>query len=125
MAQEIIHLLDPAGISSPFVVICWEESHSLVEPVSNYQWTLFSELQYALRTIREVPFISVFVSTAPKFHLNHPTILESANCQFKMFPPITEFGFDQFAENVDCIKEEWSLARIASTHQMVHLGRAL
>ena len=35
-------------------------------------------------------------------------------------PPITEVGFDQFAQKVDYNREQWSIQCIASTHQIVH-----
>ena len=113
-------------------MICWDESHCLVEPAPTVDrpWTTFSELRRALRTLRDVSFISIFLSTAGKFHDfssggMHDPSARVARDEFKMLPPITEVNFDLFAQKVDCIKEEWSLARIASTHQIVHLGRAL
>ena len=95
-------------------------------------WTVFSVLRRALRTIRDVPFISIFLSTAGKSDCFSPSPLAEYDTSARlmhrtllMLPPITEVDFDQFAEKVDCTKEKWTLARIASTHQMVHLGRAL
>ena len=134
VAARIIELLDPGRKKnpSPHVVICWDESHCLVErrPGANQQWNTFSELRRALRTLRDSSFISIFLSTAGKFHDFSPSRTNEASerlqrDEFKMLPPITEVNFDLFAEKVDCIGEEWSLARIASTHQIVHLGRAL
>ena len=43
---------------------------------------------------------------------------------YRLPPPITEVGFDQFAEKVEAV-QEWSLERLASTHYIAHLGRAL
>jgi hypothetical protein len=130
VAEAIIEVLDPEKIfPGPHVVLCWDESHSLVEPVLNARWTRFSQLRRALRTILHVSFISIFLSTAGKFHYFSP----SPECdpsarlmheELRMLPPITEVSFDQFAEKVDFV-EEWPLARIASTHHIAHLGRAL
>ena len=130
VAKAIIQVLDPQNDpSGPHVVLCWDESHSLVEPVQDAKWTRFSELRRALRTIREVSFISIFLSTAGKFHYFSPSPEYDMSArlmheEFRMLPPITEVSFDQFAEKVDFV-EKWPLARIASTHQIAHLGRAL
>ena len=142
IAERIITLLDPRDCcespdvsphdhtapteSRPHVVICWDESHSLIDPVAGEAWTIFSELRRALRTIKESSIISVFLSTAGKFHSFSPSpeydpSMRLMTRKLKMLPPITEVSFDLFAEKVDCIKEEWTLQRIASTHQIVHL----
>ena len=133
VAAQIIKLLDPGDKPkhpSPHVVICWDESHCLVDPVANRPWNTFSELRCALRTLRDSSFISIFLSMVGKFHDFSPNCANEMSerlqrDEFEMLPPITEVAFDLFADKVDCINEEWSLARIASTHQMVHLGRAL
>jgi hypothetical protein len=131
IAEAIIKILDPASLHpGPHVVICWDESHSLIEAVPNARWTIFSQLRRALRTIRDVSFISIFLSTTGKFHYFSPSpeFETSARLMYeelRMLPPITEVGFDQFAQMVDYVNEEWTLERIASTHQMVHYGRAL
>ena len=111
------------------MVLCWDESHCLVEPVLGARWTRFSQLRRALRIILPFSYISIFLSTAGKFHQFSPSPeFESSNRvifgEFKMLPPITEVSFDQFAEKVDYTKG-WSLARVASTHHIAHLGRAL
>jgi len=90
----------------------------------------FSALRRALRTIKDLSFISVFLSTTGKFHYFSPSAEYDSSMRvmsrnLRMLPPITEVGFDLFAEKVDCINEKWPLQRIASTYQIVHLGRAL
>ncbi|KAI0302586.1 hypothetical protein BC826DRAFT_422138 [Russula brevipes] len=132
VAREIILLLNPERKSndSPQVVISWDESHSLLQPIGKAKWTIFSELRRALRTIEEEPILSVFLSTVGNFEDFSPATkydpsMRLSDGDLESLPPITEVSFDQFAEKVDCIKETWMLARIASTHQMAHLGRAL
>lgn len=112
------------------MVICWDESHSLINPVPGETWTRFSELRRTLRTIKHLSIISVFLSTAWKFHSFSPSpevdpSMRIMTRRFKMLPPITEVGLDQFAEKVDCITKQWTLQSIASTYHIVHLGRAL
>ena len=131
IADEIVKLLDPENKHvGPHVVICWDESHSLTEYPVGERWSIYSELQRALRAILDSSFISIFLSTAGKFHNFSPSpeydpCARSMTHVLEMLPPITMVGFDEFAERVDFIKEELSLRRIASTHHMVHLGRAL
>jgi hypothetical protein len=130
VAKAIVKVLDPKNLfPAPHVVLCWDESHCLVEPVRNAKWSRFSQLCRALRTLLGVSFVSVFVSTAGKFHYFSPSPAfdKSSRLQHgthRMPPPITEVGFDQFAEKVDAV-QEWSLDRLASTHHIAHLGRAL
>jgi hypothetical protein len=133
VAKKVILFLNPDWKSgdSLQVVICWDESHTLLQRVGKEKWTAYSELRRALRTIKEEPIISVFLSTVGKFHEftpsaeYDPSFRLSSDGGLESLPPITEVGFDLFAKKVDCIEETWTLARIASTHQMAHLGRAL
>ena len=131
VAENIVKLLDPLNaFPRPHVIICWDESHSLVEPVPNTRWTIFSQLCRALRAILRCSFISIFLSTTGKFHYFSPSPQYDPSArlmyeELRMLPPITEVGFDQFAQKVDYNREQWSIQRIASTHQIAHYGRAL
>ncbi|KAF8893733.1 hypothetical protein CPB84DRAFT_1732264 [Gymnopilus junonius] len=130
-AEEVIAILDPDKkcLQQPLVIICWDESHSLTDEIEGESWTRFSELRRALRTIKDAPIFSVFLSTAGKFHLFSPDIqFESSNrittLVLHRFSPITEVGFDEFAVKVKPNGMS-TLTQIASTHHMAHLGRAL
>jgi hypothetical protein len=96
VAAAIIDVLDPQRLcNAPHVVLCWDESHCLVEPVQNKRWTRFSQLRRALRTLLPLSFISIFLSTAGKFHYfsSSPEYDPSARVmheELKMLPPITE-----------------------------------
>jgi hypothetical protein len=131
VAKEVILFLNPNRKSDSLqVVICWDESHTLLQQAWKGKWTAYSELRRALRMIKEEPIISVFLSTVGKFDEFTPSAeynpsFRLSNGDLESPPPITEVGFDLFAKKVDCIEEMWTLARIASTHQMAHLGRAL
>jgi hypothetical protein len=131
IADEIVKLLDPENKhDKPHVVICWDESHSLTEYPTGVRWSIYSELRRALRVILDSSFISIFLSTAGKFHNFSPSPEYEPSARLmnhvpEMLPPITMVGFDEFAERVDFIKQTWSLCHIASTHHIVHLGRAL
>ena len=111
------------------MVLCWDESHCLVEPVRGAKWSRFSQLRRVLRTLLNVSFVSIFLSTAGKFHYFSPSPATEMSTRlqhgaYRLPPPITEVGFDQFAEKVEAV-QEWSLERLASTHYIAHLGRAL
>ena len=137
VADKIVRLVDPKwgpakrnSQGGPHVIICWDESHGLTECPEDQEWSVYSELRRALRAILESSILSIFLSTAGKFHKFSPTPEAEPSARafkrgFSMLPPITAVGFDQFAEKVDSLKQEWSLQRIASTHYMAHLGRAL
>jgi hypothetical protein len=98
VARGIIYLLNPHRLynASPHVVICWDGSNSLIDPYA--PWTTFSELQHALRTIKWLPFISIFLSTrgmyqhyspTPKYHTSSRLMYGTHD----ILPPITEVCF--------------------------------
>jgi hypothetical protein len=123
--------LDPSGNcrSSPLFIMCFDDSHMLTNPILGQPWTLFSELRHGLRLLVGQPFFSIFLSSAVKFHPFTPEPQYGpsnriAMLKYDFFPPITETGFDEFADQV-AADGTWSLERLASTRHMAHLGRAL
>ncbi|KAF8875860.1 hypothetical protein CPB84DRAFT_1796248 [Gymnopilus junonius] len=131
IAQEIVDVLDPTRCcrTEPLMVICWDDANFLNDQIPNVPWTLFSGLRRALRTIRDFPFFSIFVTTAYnlEFVPPPPAYGPSSRISFLVldpYAPITEVGFDEFASKVDS-KGSWTLAQVASTYHMAHLGRPL
>ncbi len=132
-ATDLWTFIDPQKIlpwSEPQVLLCFDESHDLIENGARDP-SPFSELRRALRLVRYVPIWTIFISAAEKFHSFAPYSYHPLDpsaritAEVKTYPPITETGFDEFAEHVVSGDPQSTLCRIASTHHMAHLGRAL
>lgn len=124
--------LDPLKLCAeePLVVICFDEANSLTRPIGRQSYTYFSELRHAFHPLNTLPFFSLFVSTGGQSQEVAPdswTYSSSNRVMLQVlnpFPPITEVGFDEFAERVPA-DGSWTLDRLASTHHIAHLGRSL
>lgn len=112
-----------------FLVIAFDESHTLATLRGKYLWTMFSEIRSILRIIRDHPIFSIFLSTAGKFQLlsPEPSIEPSARLSrqlLALLPPLVECPLDLFAKKV-CMHSTQSIAEVASTEHMAYLGRPL
>ncbi|KAF8917645.1 hypothetical protein CPB85DRAFT_1285026 [Mucidula mucida] len=120
-ASNLSAFIDPNRVLSdlaPTILLCFDESHDLIGPPA------------CIACGKEVPMWAIFLSTAGKFHLFAPDRpmdpSERINTdELKTYDPITETGFDEFAERVVSGGPQSTLSSIASTHHMAHLGRAL
>ncbi|TFY52771.1 hypothetical protein EVG20_g10410 [Dentipellis fragilis] len=112
-AEDLWAFLDPTKLcKGPLFVISFDGASSLTQPIRGEFDSRFPELCDALRSLARFPFFSVFLSTDPNIPPSCP------------FPPITETGFDEFADRA-ADDGSWSLQRLASTYQITHLGRSL
>lgn len=124
--------LDPHGLlaEEPLLVICFDEAHSLTEPVkANQAWTYFSELCGVIREVNTFPFFSAFLSTGGNFRQSSPDHVHDPSNRIQVltrnaFAPITEIAFDEFAIPVSA-DGTWTLEALASTEYIAHLGRVL
>jgi hypothetical protein len=107
--KNLRDFLDPARVcsSNPLVVICFDESHSLTDTIENADWTRFSEMCRALRSLATFPFFTLFLSTSAKFHRLSASPQQQYDplyciriLKMDLFAPITKVGFDEFAEHV-------------------------
>ncbi|KAI0308934.1 hypothetical protein OF83DRAFT_138866 [Amylostereum chailletii] len=141
-AAETLHkFLDPLGVCNErgsnkhlLAVISIDEAHELTNRVGGSgkgdTRTLLSQLRYPLPIIKKLPFFTVFLSTSGEVHLFSPDPAYNPSDRirrnkFNQFDPITETGFDEFADKVDVHSGKWTLSRVASTHHIAHLGRSL
>ncbi|PSS05427.1 hypothetical protein PHLCEN_2v3851 [Hermanssonia centrifuga] len=107
VAEALMRFLDPTNQCRglPLAVFCFDESQSLTDPVANVPWTRFSELCRGFRCLRNLPFWAVFLSTAGKFHLFPPEKRYGSSTpvmsdRYQLYAPVTETGFDDFADRV-------------------------
>ncbi|KAI0310213.1 hypothetical protein OF83DRAFT_1272611 [Amylostereum chailletii] len=131
-ADELRTFLDPLGLCGErlLAVICMDEAHKLTDSIHSVEWNRFTELRRPLRKIRHQPFATVFLSTTGSFHKFSQDNADETSSRLRrkklaLFDPITEVGFDQFAVKVLVGDSKWTLDRLASTHHIAHLGRAL
>ncbi|KAA1476427.1 hypothetical protein DENSPDRAFT_510988 [Dentipellis sp. KUC8613] len=107
----------------PLLVLCFDDSSALLNERTGLPRTCFSELRDALSSLAHIPFFSVFLSAGGNFHHLTPH-WQAYLPQLNSFAPITETGFDEFANRVPN-DGTWPLRRLASTHHIAHLGRAV
>ena len=110
-------------------MLVFDEAHPLHAQVEDSNDTYYTVLRRALRGLRELPFFTLFMSTAGRFRQFAPFRDEDPSMRIQrrhkeFYPPITIVPFDTFAKKV-AFGSTWTLSKIASTDQIVHLGRAL
>ncbi|KAI9057967.1 hypothetical protein FKP32DRAFT_1289000, partial [Trametes sanguinea] len=93
------------------------------------QATLFPDVRRALRLVRTHPIFALFLSTVGKLEqFSPPSQLESSDriVRLELVPlePIVWTPFDVFARRITKDKV-WTLAEVASTDHIAHLGRPL
>ena len=102
-AGELARLVDPAelldskaGPRRPLVILAFDEGHMLTDILGEEgcQWSLFSELCHALRTIVGLPICSLFISTSAKFRPFSPRMRPDPSLRLPSLQPITEVSFD-------------------------------
>ena len=133
-AEELVQLLDPKGLldslagpQRPLIILAFDEGHTLVDILLE-QGSLFEELVQALHIISDLPIISLFLSTAAKFHVPFPSRMRlhpSVHVNFKLpLPlPISEISFDDFA--FPAIEDTLTLNQVIGDEWLSHLGRPL
>ena len=116
----------------PLVIFAFDEAHILTDnpPIPNRatNWNLFSELRRILREISDLPFFSLFLSTAGRFNLFFPEISSDPSRRIQdstlsTLDPITEISFDDLA--YDAPEFKIMLKRVVEMDWMCHLGRPL
>lgn len=131
-ADRLRVFLDPKKLcdSDLLLIIDFDEAYPLTEIIEDGEymlpWTRYSALCRALGCLRGQPFFTVFLSILPNFRAYgeaKPNSQYSRTTSY-MFSPIVVTPFDAFAEHVS-VDGSWTLDRLASTHQIAHLGRSL
>ena len=120
-----------AKSDSPLIILAFDEAHTLTERKNTYstQWSHFSELRHALRTLHRFPCFSLFMSTTGKISqfTSAPTedfSLRILSGELFLIQPFTDVGFDTLAHKIS-LDKGWDIDKLASISHMVHLGRPL
>jgi len=116
---------------SPLIILAFDEAHTLTDRKNTHstQWSHFSELRHALRTLHHFPCFLLFMSTTGKISqfTSAPTEDFSLCILFGelfLIQPFTDVGFDTLARKIS-LDESWDLEELASNSHMVHLGHPL
>jgi len=135
VAQELTKFIDPLnlldaseGPRRPLILLAFDEGHFLAHGPEDKKWTLFSELQHALRIFVDLPIFSLFLSTSTKLRSLSPEIRSDPSrrvveYQLKCLYPITEISFDDLV--FPAIENTIALEDVVSTNWICHLGRPL
>ncbi|KAM6503962.1 hypothetical protein JOM56_000905 [Amanita muscaria] len=133
--RELCQFIDSQGLLDsdqgsrrPLVVLAFDEAHTLTYVPKDESWTVFSELRRTLQRLVDRPIFSLFLSTAGKFHLLSPEILQDpsnriAHHELKPLDLITEISFDDIAYPAD--EGHIFLEQVVELDWMSHLGRPL
>jgi hypothetical protein len=120
-----------AKSDGPLIILAFDEAHTLTERKNTHstQWSHFSELRHALRTLHRFPCFSVFMSTTGKISqfTSAPTedfSLRILSGELFLIQPFTDVGFDTLARKIS-LGKGWKLDELASNSHMAHLGRPL
>ncbi|KAI0299888.1 hypothetical protein BC826DRAFT_716613 [Russula brevipes] len=118
-------LLDSAtGPRRPLVILNFDEAHLLTNPLEFHpSWTIFSELQWVLREVVDMPIFSLFVSTAGRPDLFSPETQSGSSSQITTLDPISEISFDDLA--YPAYPNSVTLDRVVELDWISHLGRPL
>ena len=105
--------------SEPVVILAFDEAHTLTTRylVPSGEWSVFDELQDALRMIHNLPLFSLFLFLST----TRPTssIGEDPSAQ-----PFTDLGFDSFCTIID-LNGKWDLEKLTGDEYISRLGRPL
>ena len=116
------------GMKRPLLILALDEAHNLTEFVGRREWSIYSELRRCLCQLLGLPFFTLFLSTGGKFRLFSPEkewdpssrVVRGAK---RVLPPITETGFDHFAETA--IEGQTTLDQVVEDKWVYSLGRPL
>ncbi len=115
----------------PLIILAFDEAHTLTERKNTYstQWSHFSELRHALRSLHRFSCFSLFMSTTGKISqfTSAPTedfSLRILSGELFLIQPFTDVGFDTLACKIS-LDEGRDLEGLARNSHMVHLGRPL
>jgi hypothetical protein len=115
----------------PLIILAFDEAHTLTERKNTHstQWSHFSELRHALRTLHRFSCFSLFMSTTGKISqfTSAPTedfSLRILSGELFLIQPFTDVGFDTLARKIS-LNERCDLEELASNSHIVHLGRPL
>jgi len=112
----------------PLVILAFDEAHHLTEFRDNRGWSIYSELRRCLCRLVGIPIFTLFLSTAGKFRLFSPERQWDPSSRVmlgirRVLPPITETGFDHFAQPV--IENQTTLMDVVEDEWICKLGRPL
>ena len=97
----------------PLIILAFDEAHTLTERKNTHstQWSHFSELQHALRTLHRFSCFSLFMSMTGKISqfTSAPTedfSLRILSGDLFLIQPFTDVGFDTLARKI-ALDECW------------------
>jgi hypothetical protein len=135
VVQNVLKVIDPdfqesVDRTDPILTLAFDEAHTIsTSSDGSTQWTTFNSLRLALRTIRELPVWSLFLSTTGKLiqFAPPPSLDMSARIiQGKLInpTPFSALGFDHLA--VKCRSDgTTTLENVVKLPYKLSLGRPL
>jgi hypothetical protein len=118
----------------PLVIFACDEAHTLAKlhHAGSREWSKFTQLQLALRSLHNRALFSLFLSRTGKISqstLSTSVMTDDASARIFQGPlnfiqPFTDLGFDQLAKKVS-VDGSWNLKMLTQDSHIVSLGRPM
>ncbi|KIJ58757.1 hypothetical protein HYDPIDRAFT_33872 [Hydnomerulius pinastri MD-312] len=121
-------------LESPFVIISFDEIHALMQVKTSADskvfFSVFGELQRALRHLLHLSFFALFLTTTGKFNAIMPPPGRDLSSRIqhggrRLIPPFVDLGLDQVAKKVSIYTGSVTLSSVSSSDQLCTYGRPL
>jgi hypothetical protein len=124
----------------PYVILEFDEAHTLTlrQGAAPLDWSNFSELRRALRSLYHSSLFTLFLSTTGKITLfvsskDRDLSTRIMEGELHLIEPFTNLGFDQLAikikeensEEAVLGEEKWTLNRVVTDNHICHYGRPM
>jgi hypothetical protein len=132
--SEYLESLRPKGErknEAPFIVLAFDEAHIIAERkgADGGQWSVFHQVRQLLRSFRDLPIFSLFLSTTGK--ISQFTSAAEDDLSKRIIKgdlvagqPLTDLGFDPFAVKIS-LNGNWDLKGLTEDAHICTMGRPL
>jgi hypothetical protein len=112
----------------PWVILVFDEAHTLTKSDDDHPWTNFGELRKALRTLNRCSLFSFFLSTTGRITQfvsarENDESMRVLMGKLTLIKPFTDLGFDPLARVLKAGKLK--LSEVTKEEFMVRFGRPL
>jgi hypothetical protein len=125
---------ESTSLSDPLVILAFDEPHTITkqQQQGGEQWSVFNELRYVLRRLRDRPLFSLFLSTTGKISRFASYAVKEVqdNSARIILPnlvviqPYTDLGFDALSRKI-AVNGSWDLERLTTDAHISSMGRPL
>ena len=112
----------------PFVILTFDEVHTLAKPEDSGSWSRLGEMRRAIRGLSTSSLFTLFLSTSSALFGITPVPGRDASArmflQGEVMLPFCELGFDKFVKYLD-FRDTVKLSQVTSEEHLISYGRPL